>query len=60
MIGEQVVIVGGAGFIGSDLAERLIAEDHSVSIVDDLSTGNRNWVPEGADFLIEIFVTQRR
>lgn len=49
MIGEQVVITGGAGFIGSHLAERLIAEDYSVSIVDDLSTGNRDWVPEDAD-----------
>ena len=51
MIGEQVVITGGAGFIGSHLAERLIAEDHSVSIVDDLSTGNCDWVPEDADLI---------
>jgi len=48
MIGEQVVITGGAGFIGSHLAERLIAENHSVSIVDDLSSGDRDWVPEDA------------
>ncbi|NNE42698.1 MAG: NAD-dependent epimerase/dehydratase family protein [Gemmatimonadetes bacterium] len=32
-------ITGGAGFIGSHLAHRLIAEGHIVSILDDLSTG---------------------
>lgn len=35
----HVLITGGAGFIGSHLAERLISEGHRVSIVDDLSTG---------------------
>ena len=37
----KVVITGGAGFIGSHLAERLIAEGHSVVALDDLSTGRR-------------------
>ena len=32
-------MVGGAGFIGSHLADRLLAEGHVVDIVDDLSTG---------------------
>lgn len=36
----KVFITGGAGFIGSHLAERLIADGHSVTIVDDLSTGS--------------------
>lgn len=35
----QIFITGGAGFIGSHLAERLVADGHSVSILDDLSTG---------------------
>jgi nucleoside-diphosphate-sugar epimerase len=35
----RVFITGGAGFIGSHLAERLVAEDHSVLVLDDLSTG---------------------
>lgn len=34
------LITGGAGFIGSHLAERLISENRSVVIVDDLSTGS--------------------
>jgi len=33
------LITGGAGFIGSHLAERLIGEGHRVTIIDDLSTG---------------------
>ena len=37
----QVVITGGAGFIGSHLAERLLSEGRRVLIVDNFSTGNR-------------------
>ena len=35
----RVLITGGAGFIGSHLAEGLIARGHSVHVLDDLSTG---------------------
>jgi nucleoside-diphosphate-sugar epimerase len=34
-----ILVTGGAGFIGSNLADRLLAEDHRVIAVDDLSTG---------------------
>ncbi len=35
----NILITGGAGFIGSHLAERLVERGDSVSIIDDLSTG---------------------
>lgn len=44
------VVTGGAGFIGSHLATTLLAEGHSVKIVDNLSGGKREKIPEGAIF----------
>lgn len=35
----RVVVTGGAGFVGSHLAERLLAEGHAVVVVDNCSTG---------------------
>jgi UDP-glucose 4-epimerase len=36
---NRILITGGAGFIGSHLAERLLRDGHSVTILDDFSTG---------------------
>lgn len=38
----RVVITGGAGFLGSHLADRILAEGHEVVIVDNFITGSRN------------------
>lgn len=46
----RVLLTGGAGFIGSHVADHLLARGHEVAIVDDLSSGKRDNVPEGARF----------
>ena len=48
--GKRVVVTGGAGFIGSHVAERLVAEGHEVAVMDNLSTGRRENLPAGAQF----------
>lgn len=44
----KVVITGGAGFIGSHVAELFLTTGHTVIIVDDLSRGKRENIPNGA------------
>ncbi|MDQ3904747.1 MAG: GDP-mannose 4,6-dehydratase [Actinomycetota bacterium] len=43
----RALVTGGAGFIGSHLVDRLIADDHSVAVLDDLSSGYRSRIPRG-------------
>ncbi|HZV90621.1 MAG TPA: NAD-dependent epimerase/dehydratase family protein, partial [Candidatus Nitrosocosmicus sp.] len=40
-----LLIVGGAGYIGSVVAEELVRGRHSVLVLDDLSTGHKDAVP---------------
>ena len=42
----RVLVTGGAGFIGSHLAEHLLARGHEVAIVDNLLTGKRENLPD--------------
>ncbi|HET6399482.1 MAG TPA: SDR family oxidoreductase [Candidatus Thermoplasmatota archaeon] len=46
----KVVVTGGAGFIGSHIAESYVNEGAEVHIIDDLATGHRRNVPAGATF----------
>jgi len=46
----KALVTGGAGFIGSNLADALIDDGHNVTIVDDLSTGRMENIPRKAEF----------
>jgi len=47
----RILVTGGAGFIGSTVADRFIALGHEVAVLDDLSTGFREFVPQAARFV---------
>jgi UDP-glucose 4-epimerase len=49
-MGRRVLITGGAGFIGSTIADRFLGAGWEVAILDDLSSGKRHNVPAGARF----------
>ena len=49
---SRVLVTGGAGFIGSHLAEALLARGDEVTVLDNLQTGLRENVPDGARLVV--------
>jgi UDP-glucose 4-epimerase len=47
----KLLVTGGAGYIGSVVAAKLVAAGHRVTVLDDLSTGFADAVPAGAAFI---------
>ena len=47
---RNILITGGAGYIGSHIVLALIDNGHSVHVIDDLSTGNINLIPPSVPF----------
>ena len=47
----EVLITGGAGYIGSHIALNLLDAGYEVTIIDDLSTGKKNLIPSKAEFI---------
>ncbi|CAA9413928.1 MAG: UDP-glucose 4-epimerase [uncultured Rubrobacteraceae bacterium] len=59
----RLLVTGGAGYVGSVVASQLLEEGHEVDVLDDLSKGHRDAVPEGArlvegSLLDEAFVAE--
>ncbi len=46
----NIVVTGGAGFIGSNLADALVSRGHKVAVIDNLSMGKRRNLPAKAEF----------
>lgn len=47
----KYLVTGGAGYVGGVTAAVLLSQGHEVTILDNLSTGNADGVPEGAKFI---------
>lgn len=56
----KLLVTGGAGYVGSVCAKVLLEQGHEVVVVDDLSTGNADAVPEGAEFIEADIATAAR
>lgn len=56
---RSVLVTGGAGFIGSHVADAYLARGWSVTVVDDLSSGRRENVPAAAEF-VELDIRDER
>ena len=50
MTGRRALVTGGAGFIGSHVAERFLSDGWTVEIIDNLSSGKRENLPPSARF----------
>src|ERR1700677_852739 len=55
---QQAIVTGGAGFIGSHLVDALRAQGYGVTVIDDLSSGDRRRVAQAAR-LIELDIVDR-
>jgi UDP-glucose 4-epimerase len=55
---DRAIVTGGAGFIGSHVVDALLAAGHEVTVIDDLSSGERRRVAPAAE-LVELDIVDR-
>ena len=48
----SILVTGGAGYIGSVVAEELLRQGERVTVIDNLSQGHRAAVPDRAEFVL--------
>ena len=51
---ERVLVTGGAGFVGSTLVRKLLDKKYQVTVLDDLSTGLQDYLPQSAELKIAL------
>ena len=54
----RTLVTGGAGFIGSNLSKKLFSLGHQVDVVDNMSNGHAEFVPEGCTLLTQDFASE--
>ena len=47
----KILLTGGAGYIGSNVALNLLDNGHEITVIDNLSTGNKKLIPNKAIFI---------
>jgi len=47
----KILLTGGAGYIGSHVLLSILEQEHKVVVIDDLSTGNKNLIPEKIELI---------
>ena len=48
----KILVIGGAGYIGSHVVKELLTRNCDVSVYDNLSTGSRSNIPKSVDFVL--------
>ena len=56
---SKAIVTGGAGFIGSHIVDALIASGYQVTVIDDLSSGTKEFLPENVTLHVEDIRSER-